>query len=353
LAGDFDGRVLDLVGAAAVQDDRTEGVDFLLLTSETCYAATEVALQSHSDVRCKGLTKEEAQDRPPSWTFDAGNASVRRAESGAARLALVTAFAMIVLRYPTDAGPRESLVFARRSRRTRNGAGVLSVSGGGVVNLPVGDAEGDEDAQGFPDLAASVCREIKEELGLDVPASSAVPTAAYLLNERGPDVSGNGRGRCQLVATAAFAITVPMTFQELVAGQVHASPSKGAYELVDLVEVAMPSPTDRPDAADPTAAAALDFALVLHDLHGGHLDQRAYLAALYAAASRYGQEATVRAFEVAWPDPWWSLPWDRSLEATHIASSRQAVPFDLLVDPEAMARLRKVAEAHGIPLSHG
>ena len=352
LAGDFDGRVLDLDGVAVVQDDRAEGVDFLLLTRETCYAATEV-IAAGEDLRCKGLTESESQDRPPAWSIDHSQTIARRTDPQRSRLCLVTAFANVVLHYPTDGGTRHSLVFSRRSRQTRNGAGVLSVAGGGVVNLPVGDSPGDEDADGFPDLAVSVCRELKEELGLDVPPAQAVPTAVYLLNERGPNLDSSGKGRGQLVATAAFTITVPRSFRELCATQVYASPSKGAYELVELVEVPLPSLADFPDAQDPARAAADCFTGTLHDAHGGVLDQRAYLAALYASAERYGMAATVAAFVHAWGGCWWAQPWDPALEPTPAGAHRFAVPMDSLLDTVAVEGLHRTADALGIPLAYG
>ena len=368
-AGDFDGRVVELEGVALVQDDRSEGVDILLRTRETCYAATEVIAAGPAggtaDLRCKGLDRESATVRSPRWlTLEPevdGPASVhsrpdtlsaRRVEVQTSRLGLLTAFAALVLQYPstTHPGLDRSLVLAQRSALTRNGAGVLSVAGGGVVNLPVGSWPGDEDADGFPDLAAGVRREIHEELGLDLAPDQFVPMAAYLMTQRGPVLGSAaptpGHGTGELVATAAFMVTVDMDFRTLQARRTHASPSKGRYENAGLVSIPVPHVASADPAA--LASAAVEFVHTLTEGHGARLDQRAYVAALYLAVDAFGAPAAVSAFAAT---PWWRMSWDDSLDHAGPQTPRLTLPPSDLVDDSSAVRLRTLATTLGLDIS--
>lgn len=101
LVGDFDGRVIDLRGVALVQDERREGSDFLLLTAETCYAATEVSGPGLPDLRCKGLKRADTDPTSGAgmleWRFDPASAQVERTPTPTSRTSLVTGFASVVL----------------------------------------------------------------------------------------------------------------------------------------------------------------------------------------------------------------------------------------------------------------
>lgn len=226
---------------------------------------------------------------------------------------------------------------------TRNGAGVITVFGGGVVNLPVGQAEGDEDGDGFPDLAAAVCRELSEETGLRIEPDVVRPVTTYLLNERGPDLDGSGRGRGQLVATVAFSITLEQSFDDLVRLRVEASPSKGRYENSGLVPVDIPAvrPGD-----DPTVAATR-FARSIHDL-SGELDQRGFVAALYTASEIYSPEVALASFAQVWPQGWWRGSWAPGLEPSGTHPDRLAAQLVDLVDSGTYAELESAASTLGL-----
>lgn len=350
-AGDFDGRVIDLQGVALVQDERFEGVDVLLRTGETCYAATEAArdvINGRGDVRCKGLDTIAAATRRPTWHLDPQSTSASRDAPEETRLCLLTAFTSLVINYRVGGAPRSSFILTQRSGVTRNGAGLLSVAGGGVVNLPIGNWPGDEDEHGFPDLVGGVRRELEEELGLELSADRFVPRAIMVMSQHGPISAGSptipGVGRGELVATADFIATIDLDFAELKARRMHASPSKGRYESADLVEIPIPPVTDE---LSPVEAAAR-FAAELVDGHGQRIDQRSYLAGLYLAADVYGPEAAIAAFRTRL---WWGLPWHPDLQPAATTVPRLFVPPTDLVDTDSVERLRRLAADLGVDLA--
>ncbi|MGO4601073.1 hypothetical protein [Terrabacter sp. 2YAF2] len=344
-AGDFDGRVVDLQGVALVQDERAEGIDFLLLTAETCYASTETDVAGMPNRRCKGLTADEALVATPSWTLSGDDASARRDAPGERRSCLLTTFASLTLCYEKEEGkPRQSVVLTRRSKGTRNGAGVLSILGGGVVNLSVGGWRGDEDSDGYVDVAKAVCRELREEVGLELSPDQAVPTSVYVSNERGPgSVLGVGNG--QLVATTAFVVTYPMTFAELQILRGHAATSAGRYESTGIHEVPLRAADD---FGGQQVLAAEAFALDVWKLVE-ELDQRAVMALIHAACAAYSTDIAICAFLSVWPKPWFAVPWSRELEPTRNESARLAVPLSALVDTGTMRRLTKTAAEFDLP----
>jgi hypothetical protein len=346
-ADDYDGRVLDLRAVATIRDRGSGTVNFVLLTGETCYAATEV-----SPWACKGLEIDDEDRAVSRWRFDERQLIANREGPSGTRLCLVTAFTVIVLEEVVHGKSRNTLVFSRRAAGVRNGNSVITMTGGGVMNLSVGGFAGDEDGLGFPDPALAVQRDLKEELGVDVPKELITPVAIHVSNERGPATTPERKGTGQLVAAAAFVTRLAMGIDELRALRVHASAHNGRYESAELVAVSLPVPEDERGKADRKGAdvAARAFARHLHQL-SGELDQRAMLSALYVAANTYGARVAVDAFSQVWPGPWYEQQWSHDLEVVPVVHNRLARPLEGQLDRETFNRVEGVRSAVWPPVT--
>jgi 8-oxo-dGTP pyrophosphatase MutT (NUDIX family) len=341
-ADDYDGRVLDLTGVKLVRDKRNGFVELLLLTRESCYAATEVSPRA-----CKGLVVDDDDVRTPRWDISPTIMNINKVESGDAQakpmVTLVTAFGALILDEADEEGIKHSLVLCRRASGLRNGSDVLSITGGGVINLSIEGMPGDEDSQGFPDPTAAVLRELQEELGIRLERSDAVPISVHVINQRGPSTSVGKSGKGELVATAAFVVHLPMTLAQLREQRVHASSHSGLYESAGLVQIHLPSLIGQKGDSDEERKnnAACAFAIALK-ANAGELDQQAIIAALYASAAHYSIAATVKAFATVWRRPWYEFAWSNELEKTKVDHDRLARPLDLQLDLISRARVSEV-----------
>lgn len=335
-ADDYDGRVLDLKAVSLVRDRRNGFVEIVMMTDETCYAATEV-----SPWACKGLGIDDDDGTTPRWEIDESAADARRVESPRSKLTIVTAFAAIILETTGAKGIEHTLVLSQRASGVRNGGDVISITGGGVLNLSVEGKPGDEDPDGFPDPTGTVIRELGEELGLSLNREDVVPVSAHILNQRGPHTTARSVTTGQLVATASFAVHLPMTMSELRAQRVHASSHSGLYESTDLVEFPMSTMGGSGEGDTGRLRAATEFARSLKD-RSGEIDQQSMIAALYASAAQYTIPVTVRAFAEVWGKPWYVDPWSPRLEANSTEHDRLARPLDRQLDRVSMERIREV-----------
>lgn len=337
-ADDYDGRVLDLRAVKLVRDSRNGFVNFVLQTTETCYAATE-----ESRYACKGLRVADVDPLTPRWTVDE-TTMVSKQTQDPSRLALVTAFAGVVLQYSEKGSLKRALILSRRSHDARNGASALSITGGGVVNLSIGGFAGDEDEEGFPDPIAAVIRELEEELGIVVPRSSVNPEAVYIHNQRDAWTSKDRTATGQLVATTHFTVNLPMTFLGLLERRSHASRHNGLYENSGLVSIEMPPAGRNGEVTDKqNRAAAGRFARSLKGL-SGTVDQRAIVSALYASAAIYTIRATVSAFSSVWRQPWYKDNWSGKLETYHSKHDRLARPLANQLDVATFARVSTLSK---------
>jgi 8-oxo-dGTP pyrophosphatase MutT (NUDIX family) len=338
-ADDYDGRVLDLKSVSLVRDSRNGFVNFVLNTTESCYAATEI-----SEGACKGLGVDDDDSLTPRWELNATSMEATKS-AGPSRLALVTAFAAIVLQFPDGTSIQRELVLSRRASQVRNGGSALSITGGGVINLSIGGFPGDEDDDGFPDPIAAVIRELEEELGITVPRSAVSPEAVYIHNQRGAWGKPGAASTGQLVATTHFTVQLALTYDELKQKRVHASRHGGLYESTGTVSFALPAASESLRGDDKRQLeAATTFARSLKE-KSGYIDQRAIIAALYASAAAYTIPATVSAFAQVWRKPWFEDAWSPELEAGRSGHNRLARPLSLQLDAETLRRVESVANA--------
>lgn len=352
-SGDFDGRLLDLRGVAVVQDERCEGVNLLLSTAETCYAATEVKLPT-VDTRAKGLTAAQARDRHPRFVFATEpqggtvDSIVTERDDVGACVVPVAAFATAVLHWQDGASTRRAVALTKRSATTRNSAGTTGPLGGGIINLSVGGQPGDEDDDGFPSPGVALLRELTEEIGIDATTAAMHASSVYLLNERGPYMSRERRRSHtgQLVATVHFLVDLPVD-EETLRNLRRFSSSKGRYEGVDIEIIDLPqvTPDLPPTAAAERLAADITEASASQPARGQEHDQRAFVGLLYAAIEEYGAKAVMGAFHGS---PWWQVRWSRALEDPESHEPRYLVSPLHLVDESRAEELRVAAAALGV-----
>lgn len=306
---DFDGRVVDVRGAALVRDARRGGVHLLLDTAESCYAATEIGA-----ARCKHL--EPADVRGPVWRPHASDVLWERDPTDNGRTSLLTVSAAVSIT-ASDGG--RSILVMKRARGLRNGSDVVALPGG-VMTLGFAGMPGDEDNIGLPSLEEAVAREVREEIGLDIPTGRWDAVAICLINDRG---AGSTKG--ELVMTALLAASVADDLAQVQLLRDTESSQAGRYESEWLAEIPLAPILDEPE---PRLRAAQRFAASVADI-ARDIDQRTVVACMYAAAEHYGRAETLRAFDAIeegrrWP----ARPW---AEEAPDSPGRQLLPLDDLV----------------------
>lgn len=310
--GDFDGRVLNVLGVALTQDNRSGSVEFLLKTNESCYAATDL-----SPTACKGELSGPMSD--PSldakWHRQPDLIVAEREQREARRLNMLTVIAAVILESEAANGSRKSLLLSRRASTIRHGNSVLSMLGG-VMNLPGGKAGGDVDLLGYPDPRRAIKRELEEEIGVSIPWEKLHPTVVYVFNQRDPSPEGQSPGKGQLLTTVSFTTHLEMTLDEVRQARVVSASAVGRYEVDELLEIELPAidSASKPDLA--RLDAARQFAKSLLAL-APQIDQTAMMSCLYACAETYSIRATFEAFTDVWANAWHDIPWSTSLEETH------------------------------------
>ena len=275
--GDFDRRMLDLRAVSLVVDEIAGTVSFLIETTETCYGSSERGDLSG----CKKVPVLTGGHETNDPVFrDDGDRVKGAADS---RLCLLTSYLTVI----TADG---CVVLAHRSRSVRNGADVLSAFAGGVVEINEPGPAGDVDERGLPDPIATVIRETREEVGLELPKEGVRPVTVFLVNSRGRTAATQAQG--QLVAVVLHLARVGRTFSDLERLAEHGSDlSRGRFEW-DRLE-ACPSTT--PEAIAGWAAE-----------RSASLDQHGLLSLVYASMTLHGPEQTMEAFATAFAgSPWW------------------------------------------------
>lgn len=280
LPGDFDLRTVDLRSAYLAEAAARGHLAMVLETSETCYAASELGGQG---IGCKHV---------PPGVRDSNDPLVRPlSQSGVScrtmdgRVVLLTSYVSL-----TNA---EHLVLARRSMRVRHGHDTLSATAGGVVEPGEPGPGGDVDEYGRPSPLTGVLRELKEEIGLDLPLASCHPVCVFLSNIRGRSPTTEDDG--QLVGVVLSLATVGVDRETIDRmARIGSDEARGRFEQEGLETCPLDS-----------AAACADWAA--H--HSLLLDQHGLLSCLYATATRFGADAARAAFSTAFAGrPWWAIP---------------------------------------------
>jgi ADP-ribose pyrophosphatase YjhB (NUDIX family) len=294
LADDYDGRVLDLVATAVVRNPLRSGVELLMITGESCYAATEV----DPDLRCKDLTAGVELgigfSNSKGLKFEASSSRNRRT-------CLVTVTALVISESVSPGGSTQSnIILLRRPKEfvVRNGSDV-SAPPGGVVNI----SSDSKNANPTPDLHEAIREELQEEMGLELQAKSIAPFGVFIVNERGP------KGRSQLVATAGFIARTSMSVDEIRSKHSEASNHEGKYESISYDVIPLPEPRqletlsedEKGQEAEKFALAILEFANVI--------DQTTVVATMYLSAELFGKQLTTEAFDRVWEKPWQQMDW--------------------------------------------
>jgi 8-oxo-dGTP pyrophosphatase MutT (NUDIX family) len=258
--GDYDGRCLDLEAVELVEDPIHGRLTFLFTTGETCYAATEEGQESWG---CKHLDPEAGRHVDVQW---------RRGRRVGGRLAPLTSYVTLI-------SADRQLVLCERSSRVRSGLGVLSASAGGICEPGGRFDQLDVDETGMPDPLVSAVREVREELGIELPRTALRPIAVFVANSIG---FRDGEAEAQLVPTVLSLARIDLSFDEIERrSYTDADAALGAFELETLRPVSM---TD----ADAVAQYAED--------HAADLDQHGFLSLVYSAMVAWGIGETLTAF---------------------------------------------------------
>jgi hypothetical protein len=142
---------------------------------------------------------------------------------------------------------------------------------------------GDRNELGWPDALASARRELREELGLDVPRESIRPAALFLANSTNPKNNHEG----QLVAALLSIVRVDRPFSDIESHLWSNSDlATGRYEVDDLE----PFPVGTSDA---DLTAFVDKVAS----HLDELDQHGAVAAFYVAAVLWDRAKVMREFD--------------------------------------------------------
>lgn len=328
--GDYNGRLLELIGVTVGANRQDGSTSFIVETRETCYRATEPP----SPVAAKQLTFEAHDHRLPVFRRDRGAATLRRGVSAPAdqqsRVCPLTAYVSLltaahladgyVIGVPSDYTEPEIdvLVLAQRSAVTRNGASTLSATAGGVLELDQDSQRLDTDELGVPDVARGALREMYEELGLDDTEVTAAPSAVWVATVAGRSTTGQPKG--QLVASVLYLGTTSLGLGGVKARRFRSNHARGAFELDELRALALP----------PGPSGARHFADTVRQL-APQLDQHGLMSCVYSGMRTYGDRflpILVDAFE---DTPWWAMPWsdnDREERPRVCRDVRQVLPED-------------------------
>lgn len=337
--GDYNGRLIEL-NAVTLAANSSEGEgSFVLETTETSYQATEPP----GDIAAKGLSPTSQDAGLPVFRREASDSpepshSLRRSETslGHQRTCPVTSYVSLmtrstpvdgvdVLGLPTSvtgavaSGPVDMVVLCRRSAATRNGAGTLSATAGGVIELDQQDIRLDTDALGAPDVTGSALREMTEELGIPPGEVALVPVAAFVSTIDGQGSTSSGRGTGQVVASVLHIGTTSLGLTGLLQARHHASATRGAFEVDNLEAIAML----------PGEEGLSLFVATIRE-HACRLDQHGLLTCFYAALRIY-PSGVIDAFKEAFEVPWWSIPWageEQSGRLRVVRDVRQIMPDD-------------------------
>lgn len=281
LPGDFDRKMLDLRSVALVESSAEGSIKFALGTWETCYAATEQG-DAHG---CKKVPVDPGKvDAALDPIFS--RKAHELLQPTQSRLTLLTSYVSVL----TSDG---FLALIQRSRSVRNGAGVVSATAGGIVEIDAPGPSGDVSALGTPDSTVTASREAAEEIGLDLPPECIKPVAVFLANARERTVTPGGRG--QLVGVVLNLARTDQTLDQLRrGGDARSDMSRGRFEWDEFVAC----PTNSVHAMASWARMAAP-----------DLDQHGLLSVVYSAMTLYGPAATRSAFEHAFLEgPWWCGP---------------------------------------------
>jgi ADP-ribose pyrophosphatase YjhB (NUDIX family) len=329
---DYDGRTIDMRGVSLVRDTRRGGLHLLIDTAESCYAATEVGRH-----RCKHLSPGDVGN--PVWSAHQEDVRWERVFEPNGRTALLTVSAAVTI---SSRNGGRSILVMKRAGNLRNGSHVLAIPGG-VVTLGFAGLAGDEGVLGLPALEHAIAREFYEEIGIDIAASKWDPVATYLMNQRSAD-SAQG----ELVASVMFSASSGLTLDDLRRARATDAHQAGRYESTDLEEIplVMPSSTARSHTQ-----AARSFAALVRE-SADQIDQRTFLACIYAASELYGQSEAIDAFDSEMGSrPWPEISWSENWEKASSFGSRALVPRDRLVSQEppsvgAMETFRSGSNTH-------
>jgi 8-oxo-dGTP pyrophosphatase MutT (NUDIX family) len=275
-AGDYDGRVMVVRSCTTFEDRATGELTFVVQTVESCYASTE-----QGGVRpwgCKHLPLV-GTDVPPDIAFVNQASLTAKGQIQP----ILTSFASVMT---SD----KKLLLCRRSKAVNSGAGLISATGGGVFEP--GDAGRrpiDRDACGWPDPALSVCRELSEELGLDVRRGQLKPACVFLANSRNTLRDAEG----QLVVCSLYLGRVDGDLDAVKSGLwSRANLATGRFEVDDLIAIDVGT-----------------IELFENDLKRLEepLDQHALLSCIYTAHLLWGDDddtnRRVRKFFSSYPRP--------------------------------------------------
>lgn len=309
--GDYNGRLVELNAVSLASNSREGEVAFVMETTETSYRATEPP----SSLAAKGLFPAATDPRLP--VFSRGErATYRRQESAVPRerTCPVTSYVSLMTHSPPSEGvtvlglpdghvaPVDMLVLCRRSAATRNGAGTLSATAGGVVELDQRFVRLDSDRLGAPDITGSVLRETAEELGIPRRSITLAPVATFVATVNGYASLNPRRGAGQLVACVLHLGSTSLGLRGIVEARHHANAARGAFEVERLEAIAML----------PGAEGLERFAATVRQ-HADRLDQHGLLSCYYAALRLYSEDVS-GAFSRAFDSPWWAIPWQGETE---------------------------------------
>lgn len=332
--GDYNGRLIELIAVTLAANSSEGEVSFVLETTETSYQATEPP----GDMAAKGLSPTSQDAALPVFRREESGSprpshSLRRNETslGRQRTCPVTSYVSLMTRStpvdgvdvlglpPSATGPVDMVVLCRRSAATRNGAGTLSATAGGVIELDQHDIRLDTDALGAPDVTGSAVREMTEELGISPGEVALVPVATFVSTIDGLGSTSSGRGTGQLVASVLHIGTTSLGLAGLLRARQHASATRGAFEVDSLEAVAM----------IPGESGLAQFVATVRQ-HAHRLDQHGLLTCFYAAL-RFYPSGVIEAFTKAFDTPWWSIPWTgegHSGKLRVVRDVRQILPDD-------------------------
>lgn len=326
--GDYNGRLIELNAVTLASNSNEGEVSFVLETTETSYRATEPP----GGLAAKGLSPLSPDGALPVFRREASGSRRRSMDAlGAQRVCPITSYVSLMTRStpvdgvdvlglpPSATGPVDMVVLCRRSAVTRNGAGTLSATAGGVIELDQREIRLDTDALGAPDVTGSALREMAEELGIPRGEVALVPVATFVSTINGRRRTPSSRGTGQLVASVLHIGTTSLGLAGLLEARHHASATRGAFEVDSLEALAML----------PGESGLSRFAATVRE-HAHRLDQHGVLTCFYAAL-RFYPAGVLDAFAEVFEVPWWSIPWvgeEGSARLRVVRDAREVVPDD-------------------------
>ncbi len=293
---DFDGTVLAVRAVSTVRDTARGGIQFVLDTDTTCYAATDYAPS-----RCKHLGQNHLP--LPMWTRSSvlrESSAVERGDSELASLVTVTG---VLLVRTNDEDPSLCIILMKRPPHVRHGASTLALPGG-VVVVGSGEAAQSVDDVGMPDLAAALSREVLEELGVRVDRRDWVIDAVALGNSRSSGEAVAAKADGSAVVTVLMSVVLDMTLADVARAQETQSTADGRYESEGVVGFRL---TTDPAATKSDQARQLCTAL---ERMAGTVDQRVLVSSMLLGARYFGDGEMLNVIPVVFGESdTWSRWW--------------------------------------------